>query len=216
MFGWKKDAAHRRSVDLSGAADGGLVASRGLISGTRVGTSMGWRGVEALAPGDMVLTFDNGLQPLVEVRRDTFWMSDRSLARDPVVAIPAGAMGNTVNLQLLVDQGILIESEAACDAQGDPFAVVRASALDGFRGIRRTSAPAQMEVITLVFEGEEVIYAEGGVLVHCPRAVVRLDDIGRVHDGYEVLPNDQAVFLVECMALEDAGDHVPGPNPLAA
>ena len=215
MFGWKKDSAPRRMPEMSGAVDGGFFASRGLMAGTRVGTSMGWRAVEALAPGDMVLTFDNGLQPIVDVRRETYWMSDAAMGDTRIVTVPAGAMGNSVDVTLLPDQGVLIESEAACDAQGDPFAVLRAKALEGFRGICRRAPAPQMEIVTLVFENEEVIYAEGGILLHCPRSIMRLEDLGQDLPEYEVLSERDAEFLVECMAIEARGGTV-APQPMAA
>lgn len=206
MFGWKKEIAPRRMPEISGAIDGGYFAARGLMAGTRVGTAMGWRSVEALQTGDLVLTFDNGLQPLMEVRRQMFWVAPETGLE--TILIPAGAMGNNVDVELLPDQGVLIESEAACDAQGDPFAVVRATALRGFRGIRKVDAPQQLEVITLVFANEEVIYAEAGVLVHCPRAIVRLEELGCDLSGYDVLDNRDADFLVQCMIVESRGGFV--------
>ncbi|WP_299691549.1 Hint domain-containing protein [uncultured Tateyamaria sp.] len=215
MFGWKKDNAPRRMPELSGAVDGSIFASRGLIAGTRIGTSMGWRTVEALAPGDMVLTFDNGLQPLVEVRRETYWISDVTMGDTAMVIVPAGAMGNVADVALLPDQGVLIESEAACDVHGDPFAVLRAKALEGFRGITRVSPQPQMQVITLVFASDEVVYAEGGILLHCPRATVRLEDFGHAVASYEVIADTAAAFLVECMAVEARGGAIV-PDHMAA
>ena len=215
MFGWKKNNAPRRMPETSGAVDGGFFATRGLVAGTRIGTSMGWRAVEALAAGDMVLTFDNGLQPLVEGRRETYWLSDAAIGDTALVIVPAGAMGNSVDVALLPDQGVLIESEAACDSHGDPFAVLRAKTLTGFRGITRVAPLAHMEIITLVFEYDEVVYAEGGVLLHCPRAIVRIDDLGQTLPAYQVTPDRDAAFLVECMMVEARGGATM-PQPVAA
>ena len=99
--------------------------SHGLLEGTHVASSFGWRTVDAIAVGDKVLTFDNAMQPVVEIRRDMRWLEATSTpkARWPV-RIPAGAMGNRRDLSILHNQGILVESEAANDPQGDPFAVV--------------------------------------------------------------------------------------------
>ena len=77
MFGWKNksDKYHHRATEMSGAYDGGLTAAtHGLMAGTRVASNLGWRAVEALAPGDLVLTFDNGMQPIAEVRRSSIWL----------------------------------------------------------------------------------------------------------------------------------------------
>ncbi|MEM8656027.1 MAG: Hint domain-containing protein [Pseudomonadota bacterium] len=190
--------------EATAAWDGGVMVTRGLLAGTRVATSMGWRAVEALAAGDMVLTFDAGVQPLVEVRREMFWTADAPV---PVayesVFVPAGTLGNSDDLELLPDQGVLVESDAACDAYGDPFAVVSAKSLEGYRGIRRVAPRTQIEVVTLVFADEQVVYAEGGALLHCPRPLLHLDEIGAVCRGYDVIPPREAAFLVECMKIED-------------
>ncbi len=207
MFGWKTKNAPRRMAETSAACDGAILTTRGLLAGSQVASSMGWRAVEALAPGDLVLTFDNGLQPLIEVRRDTFWVADMMApAAYASVMVPAGALGNSKDLELLPDQGVLIESDAACDAYGDPFAVVAAKALVGYRGITRTIPRTQVEVITLVFEDEQVVYADGGALVHCPRAHMCLSNLGRDMGGYDVIPARDASFLVECMIVEDMGN----------
>ncbi|MBY5934180.1 Hint domain-containing protein [Tateyamaria omphalii] len=204
MFGWKGARAPQRMPEMSAAWDGGVMTTRGLLAGTRVATAMGWRVVEALAVGDLVLTFDAGLQRLVELRRDTFWAAEATVpAAYHSVFVPAGALGNSADLELLPDQGVLVESDAACDAYGDPFAVLSAKSLEGFRGIRRMAPRTRIEVMTLVFAEEQVIYAEGGALVHCPPATRPIDALGVVGAGYDVLPARDAAFLVECMKVED-------------
>ncbi|MEM6305263.1 MAG: Hint domain-containing protein [Pseudomonadota bacterium] len=208
MFGWtmKNSAINHRAMELTGAYDGGLgQQTMGLMAGTRVASNLGWRSVDALAAGDMVLTFDNGMQELLEVRRQTFWLdaphSDPSLWP---VTVPAGALDNRTELTLLPDQGVLVESDAAADAFGDPFAVVPAHALDGVRGIYRAAPQQQVELITLIFAAEEVIYVEGGALVHCPRAVSALDAMLHGETGaYETLAPNEAAFVAECMVMED-------------
>jgi Hint domain-containing protein len=204
MFGWKGKVSPRRMPETTAAWDGGVMSTRGLLAGTQVATGMGWRAVEALAAGDMVLTFDAGLQPLVEVRRDVFWAADTTVPRAYAsVHVPAGALGNAQDIELLPDHGVLIESDAACDAYGDPFAVIPAKALEGFRGITRIAPRTQIEVITLIFACDQVIYADGGALLHCPRAYVPLDELGAQRIGYDVIPARDAAFLVECMKVED-------------
>ena len=37
-----------------------ITGQSGLVSGTHVASNMGWRAVEALSLGDLVLTFDHG------------------------------------------------------------------------------------------------------------------------------------------------------------
>ena len=60
------------------------------------------------------------------------------------------------------------QSDAALDQHGDPYAVVRALSLVGVRGITRQAPRNQLKIVTLSFGVEQVIYAEGNVLVHAP------------------------------------------------
>ena len=60
-MGFKPQQPTRRTVEMTGAYDGGLATlSHGLMAGTRVASNLGWRAIDALAVGDKVLTFDNG------------------------------------------------------------------------------------------------------------------------------------------------------------
>ncbi|MEO9575412.1 MAG: Hint domain-containing protein [Tateyamaria sp.] len=204
MFGWTKKNAPRYMPETSGASDGVALNTAGLLSGCYVATATGWRPVEAIAVGDMIMTFDCGLCPVREVRRETFCVAGMiTPSVYDSVFVPARALGNSKDIELLPDQGVLIESDAACDAHGDPFAVVLARSLVGYRGISRTPARRQIEVITLVFDKAQVIYANGGALIYCPPAEICLSDFGKQRDLYDVIPVDEAEFLVECMMVED-------------
>lgn len=179
--------------------------SHGLLAGTHVASSLGWRTVDALAIGDNILTFDNAMQPIVEIRRDVKWRDTTAVpdSRWPV-RIPTGAMGNRRDLSVLHNQGILVESDAANDPLGDPFAVVPALALEGSRGIHRVAPQHQVEIVTLFFEHDQVIYVEGGTLAYCPHAGDLVsDDLGQSAGFYDVLSLHDSAFLVECMVVED-------------
>ena len=208
MFGWKNttDRMHHRSAEISGAYDGGLAAqTHGMMAGTVVASNLGWRAIEALAAGDMVLTFDNGMQEIVEIRRMTFWTDapDTPRAQWPVI-VPVGALENREELTLLADQGVLVESDAASDIYGDPFAIVPAHALEGLRGIYRAAPQQQIELIAIYFAQEQVVYAEGGALVHCPANTMALDAfIATDGTAYDVLAPVDAAYLAERMGLED-------------
>lgn len=119
------------------------------------------------------------------------------------VFVPAGALGNSSDLELLPDQGVLIESDAARDFNGDPFAVVPAKSLAGCGGISRIAPRTQVEVITLVFADEQVIYAEGGPSVYCPRTLLPLDQLGLEQVGYDVVPARDAGPLIASMLVEN-------------
>jgi hypothetical protein len=207
MFGWKfkTPRINYRTSESSGAYNGGLeVATHGLVAGTRVASMMGWRGVESLAKGDMVLTFDNGMQEITDIHRVTICLDapETDQALWPVL-VPPNALGNKEKLTLLPDQGVMLECEAASDVHGDPFAVVAAKALVGERGIHRSPPNTRIELIAVSFAEDQVIYAEGGALILCLSSTTTLD---RLLDGsqsaYEVLSHDDAIRLVECFAME--------------
>lgn len=208
MFGWKPQGAAKRHdmTERSGANAGSTsFAGNGLIAGTRVASNLGWRPVEALMAGDKVLTFDHGMQTVVEVRRTKLWSCATQVpAHMAPLVIPENVLGNRVEIRVLPEQGVMVESEAASDALGDPFAVVAASGLEGFRGIYRDTCPREVEVITLFFAQPQVIYAEGGLLVYCPQAHLALSDmIEPSTHNYEILDEAETEFLVECMQYED-------------
>ena len=208
MFGWKSKTTEfaRRSVEVSGAYDGALaLQTHGLMAGTRVASNLGWRAIEALAVGDQVLTFDNGMQEIVEIRRKVFFLDapETDQAVWPVT-IPVGALGNREELTLLADQGVLIESDAAVDRHGDPFAVVPALSLVGLRGITREAPAQQIELIAVYFATDEVVYAEGGALVHCPSRTTPLDAMMHgVAPSYDVMGAAGAAHLAQAIMVED-------------
>ncbi len=209
MFGWKFKANRMtyRTVEMSGGYDGGLeAATHGLMAGTRVASMMGWRGVESLAKGDMVLTFDNGMQEVLDVRRVTVNLGtpDEDQALWPVI-VPPEALGNKEKLTLLPDQGVMLECETASDIHGDPFAVVPAQALVGVRGVHRASPVTRIELISISFSEDQVIYAEGGALILCPSPTTTLDRLLQgAENAYEILNLEDAANLVNCFALEQS------------
>ncbi|MEP1765469.1 MAG: Hint domain-containing protein [Sulfitobacter sp.] len=197
---------NRRAVEMTGAFDGGIATqSHGLMAGTRVASNLGWRAIDALAVGDKVLTFDNGMQEITEIRRAHMWLDAPETAENlwPVV-IPVDALGNREELVLLPDQGVMVESDAAQDMHGDPFAVITAHSLVGLRGIRRRQPMHRVELIAVYFEQDEVIYAEGGALIHCPRDMSTLDRFLEAGtQTYDVLSGEAAEELADMMFLEE-------------
>lgn len=205
-MGFKQTRPTRRIVEMTGAFDGGIAAlSHGLMAGTRVASNLGWRAIDALAVGDKVLTFDHGMQEITEIRRAHMWLDAPETAENlwPVV-IPEGALGNREELVLLPEQGVMVESDAAVDMHGDPFAVITAHSLVGLRGIRRRQPMQRIELIAVYFAGDEVIYAEGGALIHCPRDMSSLDKFLQAGaQTYAVLDGEAAEELADMMYLEE-------------
>ncbi|MFC4215540.1 Hint domain-containing protein [Pseudophaeobacter arcticus] len=182
------------------------VGQGGFLSGTHVASNLGWRPVEALCAGDKVLTFDHGMQTVVEMVRESVQLEAGEIdpSRCPM-HIPRDALNNRVPMWLMPDQGVLMESDLIEDHQGDPFAVVPASTLEGYRGICRLHPDNGLELITPRFEQDEVIYLEAGLLGYCP-APRDLLTIGveLQEDIYKVLPIAQACELIAAMTTSEA------------
>ncbi|WP_299777957.1 Hint domain-containing protein [uncultured Roseobacter sp.] len=181
MYGWSVNVTakpYRPHEAFATPHSEPVPASHGLIAGTRVASNFGWRPVEALTVGDKVLTFDNGVQRIVEMQRTTLWLDPQKMMPGCwPVTIPAEALANLNEVMLLPDQGVMLESDAASDPMGDPFAIVPAQALEGLCGIHRQQPLHPVDLITLYFADDEVIYIDGGLLIHCPRNMALLHDV---------------------------------------
>ncbi len=206
MFGFKSKQPTSRAVEMTGAFDGGIATmSHGLMSGTRVASNLGWRAIDALTVGDKVLTFDHGMQEITEIRRAHMWLDAPETCETlwPVV-IPVDALGNREELVLLPDQGVMVESDAAQDMHDDPFAILTVNSLVGLRGISRRQPMQRIELIAVYFASDEVIYAEGGALIHCPRDMSTLDKFLEAGvQTYTVLSGEEAEDLADMMSIED-------------
>lgn len=201
-------AVHRQEIGFgSGEFSTTDNAASGLTAGTMIATAMGWRPVEAIAAGDLVLTFDRGLQPVKAVRRTVSWIDP---ARVPQAMwplfVPAGAVGNANPMVLLPDQPVMLESDAAETVWGDPFTLIAAADLVGFRGIHRIVPQAPVETVTLEFAHDEVVFAQQGALVFCGRdEVIGLDEVmSGAAQGYRAVAGEMARHLLDCMELESA------------
>ncbi len=181
-------------------------AASGLVGSTLVATAMGWRPAAAIARGDLVLTFDRGMQPVRHVQRTAAFTSDCPRAHWPL-RVPAGALGNRDEMLLLPDQPAMLESDVAEMLYGDPFILVEAADLEGFRGIERVHPDGPIETVVLRFEHDEVVFADQGALVHCAaNTMIGMDQLlsDALGAGYRSLPHDEARDLVACLATEDA------------
>lgn len=212
MFGpsYGKFQITARMADMSGAFDGASLAkgsqdvvTTGVVAGTRVATRQGWREVEAISVGDEVLTFDNGLQPVTAVRRNRL---TRCLRKHLPLCVPANALGNRTPLWLMPDQAVVIENDAAEALLGDPFAAIPAAALDGLLGIARAVPGAAMEVVTLCFEDEQLVFTATAAMLHCPADAEAVVDLFRIMDrrSYNRVPDEVAAHIARAIAMDYA------------
>lgn len=140
-----------------------LPITTGLVAGTLVETAAGWRPVETLTLGDAVHTLDGGLARILALDR-------RSLHPDQEAAallIPGGSFDACSDLMLLQGQHVLLDTLDDAELGAAAFALVPAAALLG-AGARRVHLTGPVEVVTPLFADEEVLYANSGVLLHCP------------------------------------------------
>lgn len=193
----------RAVSDVLQAQDG---LENGLIAGTCVGTPMGWRPVQAIRPGDRVLTFDNGMQPVVQVDRGHLWTSADHCPRALwPLHVPAGALDNVSPLNLLGGASVMLESDLAEELYDDPFTLVPAHALAGTRGITARAPQEPLEVIALRFADDQVLFANGSTLLFCPAAnslqPALIEDIvfGGAESAYGVLPEAEAQAVIDDM-----------------
>ena len=188
-----RQSAHRTAVGVAS----------GMVSGTRVATASGWRPVETILQGDKVLTFDAGMQEVSHVSKGALWRA-RKPCPQPLwpLDVPSGAIGNAQPMTLLPEQSVVVESDVGAEIYGDPFTLLPASALAGFRGIARVMPAGDIEVATLHFAADQVIFCSAGALFFCPsRHVGSLTD--PVESDYTVLSHDDAAFLIGCITLDE-------------
>lgn len=208
LMGWTKrdrgtDADH---VDAWGGIAPGqieLTFAEGIVSGNLIATESGWVCVEAISAGDKVLTFDNGVDRVLDVSRKELWNGRGACPRVMwPLAVPAGALGNCRAMLVLPYQNVMLESDMAEELFGDPFALVPASALEGYRGITRVCPAGKIEIISMRFAEDQVVYSNGSGMLHCGS----IDGLGLTIDfvisagPYAPLPYDRARKLVALMA----------------
>ena len=128
----------------------------GMAAGTLVRTERGEWPVESLAPGDLVLTRHEGLQPLRAI--------GVTMARDiAVIRLGPGALGRprgAAELVVPIAQQIMLRDWRARDLYGADAAPTPAAALAGEPHIHRETLPA-LRVFQLHFDRPQVIWANG-------------------------------------------------------
>ena len=186
-------------------------SASGIIAGTMVATPMGWRPVEAVVAGDEVMTFDGGLQRVTAVSRSVLSLNAEETPRHLwPLHVPAGLLGNRRDMRLMPEETIVLESDAAEEAWGDPFALIPAQALQELPGVERIKPQGMIEIVQLAFEEDQVIFVEGSALVFCPSTVMgepvtlaqMFDQADEATPAYQVLSMDDARLLTTCFVAQ--------------
>jgi hypothetical protein len=176
----------------------------GFAAETRLCTPAGWRSAESITVGDHVMTFDHGWQMVTMASQGFLW---QDAARCPEhllpLDVPAGALGNAQPMRILPESHVLVEEELAEILYGDAFVLVPASELEGYHGIARTRPAERIRVICLGFEADELVLAEGGAFISCPKTALwetlpldHVADEAAAFSGCPVLAAAQARDLV--------------------
>jgi hypothetical protein len=145
-------------VDLSAATSRlAEVAFTSFAAGTRIALASGAQvPVEALRPGDRVLTRDDGAQPLRWVGRRTL----RATGAFAPVVIRAGALHNAADLVLSPDHRILVYQRQDQLGAGRAEVLVKARHLvNGDDVVWREGG--FIDYVQLLFDDHQLIFAEG-------------------------------------------------------
>jgi hypothetical protein len=206
MFEFRKDVWQRSEMAEAGPLAGKVLTEivSGLVAGTKVATQIGWRDVAGVAVGDKVLTFDGGMRTVASIDRQIIaTMGEYTHCNAWPLLVPTEALGNRDPMIILPQQSIMIESDVAEEVFDDPFAMIPALALEGFRGIKRVPPATQIEIVTLVFAQDEVVFCDIGALIFCPWSCDLIDAGLSV---YSTLSMDVANALVMVMELDGMGE----------
>lgn len=187
--------------------------TEGVLHGTQIATTAGWRAVEQIGPGDLLLGFDDAPAPVLAVQSA---LVEAGKTRWPMahwpLRVPDGALGNRGEVRLLPGQTLLLDSDLAEAMFGDSFALVPAAALAGWRGIEPVAPGAAEGTCLLLLAREALIYAAGQLLLFCPAdAPEALPDRG----AYLPLELAQARQLVAALIAAEAGGATEAAPPVA-
>lgn len=135
------------------------LAATGLTCATLVETAEAWQPAGDLRIGARVQTLDGGLATV------------RGIERTPATGLPAvrlagGLVGNCADLVLPRGQLMLVDTLGDSALPDRDLVLVPAAAWLGLPGAAETLI--QDTLVTPLFDDEEVIWANSGVLLHCP------------------------------------------------
>lgn len=152
-------------VDCSHCGDDGLFA------GTSVLTENGWQDVSQINAGDLVMTFENHLQPVLKNSEKRNWLDpgDCPTSVCPFF-IPPAVLGNDVELFLHGETMVVIVATFRDQLKCGPV-LVHVNDLEGIRNITQVQPNRTTSLFELNFESRQIVNTNGGApVVRRPRA----------------------------------------------
>ncbi|MEQ6249616.1 Hint domain-containing protein [Sulfitobacter sp. HNIBRBA3233] len=147
------------TVSNGSVSDTGFVNATSVpcfVAGTLIATPSGDRRVETLTPGDLVMTKDEGPQPLR-------WTGSRTVAAQgshAPIHIHAGTLGQHRDLLVSPLHRVLIRDNLAELLFGEPEVLVAARDLVNDRSITRREG-GEVTYVHLLFDRHQVVFSEG-------------------------------------------------------
>jgi len=139
---------------------------QGMLAASLVETPQGWRPVGSLTRGQRVETWDGDLATVLRVERQQLWPTEDGA----MIHLPAAALGGCSDLWLLPEQLVMLRAPVIRDVLDAEGALVRATDLVGFRGTRRQALIRPVEMVSLHFADDELVYVNSAALVFCKAA----------------------------------------------
>ncbi|ATX66891.1 Hint domain-containing protein [Roseinatronobacter bogoriensis] len=177
-----------------------VLLESGLLAGTLVANQNGWVPADQIGPGDLVLTFDNGMQPVAANQSVTLKRADLSTKKAFTMFVPKGALGNRVDMNILPMQEVIVESDRAEALYGDPFVLMPCHLLDGYKGIHMQQFDTDLQFSVLLFENEQIIHTNGGMLAlgqMLPHVRSMSDGMAQSNAIYPRLTYAELLYLAE-------------------
>ncbi len=146
--------------DSAGHTDTAFVAINTtpcFVAGTLIATPRGAIPVETLQPGELVLTRDNGAQPLRWIGCKTC----KASGRDAPVRIQSDALGRHDEIRLSPNHRVLMASARGEVMFGMSETLVKAKHLVNGDTVRRDSHGGDVTYVHLLFDRHEVVCANG-------------------------------------------------------
>jgi len=140
----------------------GQIELGGILAGTHIQTPDGDKHIDDLSPGDLITTRNSGSVPLTAVEWDTVF--------EQTVELTAGSLSHTVppvTLRLPASQPVLLRDWRAEVMFGQPQAIAPAGTLVD-HGFILDCGEQELQVYRLIFERDQVVYAEGVELTSEP------------------------------------------------